>query len=81
MSTHESFKKADNTSAFLDGRDTESAIVRNGRWVPIRELHLIRDLTDAEYEVVRKERLRASHPDEVRSIEIVLNRGSGSFIR
>jgi hypothetical protein len=81
MSTYKSFKKADNTSAFLDGRDTESAIVRNGGWVPIRDLHLIRDLTDAEYELVRKERLRASHPDDVRSIEIVLNRGSGSFIR
>ena len=81
MSTYDSFKKADNTSAFLNERDPESAIVRNGRWVPIRDLHLIRDLTDSEYELVRKERLRASHPDEMRSIEIVLSRGPGSFIR
>jgi hypothetical protein len=79
MPTYESFEKAANTNAFLDGRDTESVIVRNGRWVPIRDLHLIRDLTGAEYELVKKERLRASHPDEVRSIEIVLDRGLGSF--
>jgi hypothetical protein len=75
MPTYESFEKAANTNAFLDGRDTESVIVRNGRWVPIRDLHLIRDLTGAEYELGKKERLRASHPDEVRSIEIVLDRG------
>jgi hypothetical protein len=54
MPTYESFEKAANTNAFLDGRDTESVIVRNGRWVPIRDLHLIRDLTGAEYELVKK---------------------------
>jgi hypothetical protein len=79
MSTYESFEKAGNTSAFLDSRHTESAIVRNGRWVPIRDLHLIGDLTDAEYDLVREERLRASDPDEVRSIEIVLNRCTGGL--
>jgi hypothetical protein len=76
MSTYESLKKAVNTNSFLDGRDTESAIVRNGKWVPIKNLHLILDLTDAEYDLVRLERSRASHSDEMQSIETVLNRRS-----
>jgi hypothetical protein len=69
MSTYESLKKAVNTNSFLDGRATESAIVRNGKWVSIKDLHLISDLTDAEYDLVRLERVRASHSDEVQSIE------------
>ncbi len=55
-------------------RDTQSAIVRNGRWVMIRDLHLIRDFSAAELEMVRLERARAIHPEEIRSIEIVLGR-------
>jgi hypothetical protein len=77
MSTYKSSKKAGNASAFLNGRDTESAIVRNGRWVLIRELHLIRDLTEAEYDMVSEEQLRASHPDEAQSIATVLKRRPG----
>jgi hypothetical protein len=79
MSTYESLKKAVNANSFLDGRDTESAIVRNGKWVSIKDLHLISDLTDAEYDLVRLERVRASHSDEVQSIETVLNRRTGGF--
>ena len=48
--------------------------MRNGRWVMIRDLHLIRDFTEAELEVVRLEKGRAASPEEVRSIEIVLSR-------
>ena len=58
----------------LAGRDTQGAIVRNGRWVMIRDLHLIRDFTTAELEVVRLEKTRAANSEEVRSIEIVLSR-------
>jgi hypothetical protein len=58
----------------LAGRDTQSAVVRNGRWLMIRELHLIRDFTAAELEVVRLEKSRATSPEEARSIEIVLSR-------
>jgi hypothetical protein len=58
----------------LVGRVTQSAIVRNGRWVMIRDLHLIRDFTAAELEVVRLEKSRAASPEEARSIELVLSR-------
>jgi hypothetical protein len=58
----------------LAGRDTQSAVVRNGRWVMIRDLHLIPDFTEAELEVVRLEKGRAASPEEVGSIEIVLSR-------
>jgi hypothetical protein len=40
----------------------------------IRDLHLIRDFTTAELEVVRLEKTRAANSEEVRSIEIVLSR-------
>jgi hypothetical protein len=52
--------------------------VRDGRWVMIRDLHLIRDFTAAELEVVRLEKSRAGNPDEVRSIELVLSRQNSS---
>jgi hypothetical protein len=45
----------------------------------IRDLHLIRNFTAAELEVVRLDRSRAANPEEVRSIEIVLNRHEASF--
>jgi hypothetical protein len=44
----------------------------------IRDLHLIRDFTAAELEVVRLEKSRAANSDEVRSIEIVLSRHKAS---
>jgi hypothetical protein len=69
-------RPAHEASVPLDGRDTQSAIVRNGRWVMIRDLHLIRDFTAAELEVVRLEKSRAANPEEVRSIELVLSRHS-----
>jgi hypothetical protein len=62
----------------LARRDTPSAVVRDGRWVMIRDLHLIRDFTAAELEVVRLEKSRAGNPDEVRSIELVLSRQNSS---
>jgi hypothetical protein len=40
----------------------------------IRDLHLIRDFTAAELEVVSLEKSRAATPEEVRSIELVLSR-------
>jgi hypothetical protein len=62
----------------LDDRDTQSAVVRNGRWVMIRDLHLIRNFTAAELEVVRLEKRRAATLEENRSIEIVLSRHKSS---
>jgi hypothetical protein len=62
----------------LAGRDTQSAVVRSGRWVMIRDLHLIRDFTVAELEVVLLDKSRAASPEEVRAITIVLSRHKGS---
>jgi hypothetical protein len=69
-----SARPAHEASVPLNGRDTQSAIVRNGRWVMIRDLHLIRDFTAAELEVVSLEKSRATTPEEVRLIELVLSR-------
>jgi hypothetical protein len=73
-----SARPAYETPDTLAGRDTQSAIVRNGRWVMIRDLHLIRHFTAAELEVVRLEKSRAATPEEVRSIELVLSRHKSS---
>jgi hypothetical protein len=40
----------------------------------LRDLHLIGHFSAAELEMVRLERARAAHPDEARSIDIVLRR-------
>jgi hypothetical protein len=61
--------------AATSGRpNSQSAIVRNGTWVMLRDLHLIGHFSAAELEMVRLERARAAHPDEARSIDIVLRR-------
>lgn len=58
----------------------ESDIWRGGQPVRVRDLHLIPDLTDAEYSLIRLSGSPAYHRDEIASIRAVIDRGYPSLI-